>query len=82
MPLYQQSFVVILKLDLKDMFQKVVFFRIQSNMCTTTTLGTQKSGRCSKGVRYKQGVPINCYQFWKIRDQAGRCRQVVVFVQN
>jgi len=35
-------------------------------MCTTTTLGTQKSGRCSKGVRYEQGVPLNCYQFWKL----------------
>jgi hypothetical protein len=41
-------------------------------------LGLKQVGRCSKGGCYWQGIPITYFQFWKIGDQAGHCRQVVV----
>ncbi len=39
------------------------FFQLQSNLWTTTTLGTLKSGRCSKCGRCLQGTQINMVNF-------------------
>jgi hypothetical protein len=63
--------------------QKKMFFQylkkwIQSNVWTMATLGTQKTGRCSKVFIFQRLVLKNYYQYWTAGNHTGFCRQVAV----
>ena len=53
-------------------------FCVQSNLCTMATLGTKKTGCCSKVVVIQRLALKNYYQYWKAGGHAGHCRQVAI----
>jgi hypothetical protein len=52
--------------------------KIQSNLCTTAALGTQKNWAYFKGVHYSQVVPRKLLSILENGDQGHPCKQVAV----
>ncbi len=63
---------------LASILNRIIWIGIQSNLCTTTTLGTPKSGRCSEVVIIQRFCLYNEYSFGLLGDQVGRCWQVLI----